>query len=55
MKRRVHVEWPITGKPNENEKKGTKIAARHVKNPSLLLEEKTWGVHVSNKNWWALL
>jgi hypothetical protein len=35
MERSAHVEWPITGKPNEREKEGTKRTARHEKNPSL--------------------
>jgi hypothetical protein len=53
--RSVHVEWPITGKLNENEKKGTKSTARHAKNSSLLFEEqKKGGVHVSNRSGWVL-
>jgi hypothetical protein len=40
--RPVHVEWHITGKPNENEKKGTKSTARHAKNPSLLQTQTSY-------------
>ena len=52
----VHVEWPIMGKPNENEKEGTKSTVRYAKDPSLLqtqtsyLKRKKWGMHVPNKS-----